>query len=205
MTARNIPGRKDLLKKYSSRSSAKNRERSEGISPMPTATRCFLGADSSRISSVEVLYLVEKAARGIPRFGYSGDGGPALDAQFFGIAQLAHDGIITTVAGKVPAGTAAVHFKQSRQLRRPQSVTIDPQGNRLIADAFNRRVIHAATIGGEIGARESWGEISRAPISPDEVGRSKRSTASAPQRGGPTTGESAPDAALRAALVAARI
>jgi sugar lactone lactonase YvrE len=94
--------------------------------------------------------------------GYSGDGGPATEAQTAGVAGLALDsqgnlylaevqnsdirkidtnGIITTVAGTHQAGFAGDGgAATSAQLNGPADVRVDAAGNLYIADSSNNRI-----------------------------------------------------------------
>jgi hypothetical protein len=95
--------------------------------------------------------------------GYSGDGGPATAATFYGLAGLAYDGaglltvadmynnvlrqidlatnIITTIAGTHTAGFSGDGGSPTgAMLYDPRQVAYDPSGNLLIADSKNYRV-----------------------------------------------------------------
>jgi DNA-binding beta-propeller fold protein YncE len=100
------------------------------------------------------------AGTGVP--GYSGDGGPAVAAQFDGPRGLAGDsagnlyvaddnnhrvrriepsGVVTTVAGTGAPGYAGDGgTARSAQLRNPRGVAVDGRGSVFVADSMNARI-----------------------------------------------------------------
>jgi uncharacterized protein (TIGR03437 family) len=111
---------------------------------------------------------------GVGFFGFSGDGGPAVDAalqfpegvhvdaggnvyisdtQNHRIRRIGANGIITTIAGSGPTGFDAGGFQGDggpatrALLNGPQKAVVDAAGNLYIADFFNRRVRRVAPDG----------------------------------------------------------
>jgi hypothetical protein len=120
---------------------------------------------------------------GTGKAGFSGDGGPAAQAEidtplgmavdragnlFFAdngnhrVRKVSADGIISTVAGSGPAGPGSVGIfagdggpATDARLWNVQSVAVDPAGNVLIADLMNRRIrkVIGVAAPGVIGGR----------------------------------------------------
>jgi RHS repeat-associated protein len=105
--------------------------------------------------------------------GFSGDGGPAIDAEFSGIGAIAIDpygnlyltdplnhrirridatGIITTVAGSGPTGTIWGSYSgdggpaTAARLNRPGAVAIAPDGAIYVTDSFNPETLSGGRI-----------------------------------------------------------
>ena len=121
-----------------------------------------------RIRKVDTSGIITTVAgNGIP--GYSGDGGPATEAQMYNPHDVAVDasgnlyfpemsnhcirkvdtsGIITTVAGNGTYGYSGDGGPAiEAQLRNPRSVAVDASGNLYIADRFNYRIRKVDTSG----------------------------------------------------------
>jgi uncharacterized protein (TIGR03437 family) len=101
--------------------------------------------------------------------GYSGDGGPAVNAQFSSpsgitsdfagtlyigdsnnhrVRRISTSGIITSVAGSgFPGYSAEGGPAATAQLNKPTGVAVDPVGNLYLADRFNYRIRKIATTG----------------------------------------------------------
>ena len=101
--------------------------------------------------------------------GYSGDGGPALDAEFHSIVDILFDddgnlfivddgshtvrmvdtdGVVTTVAGVgTPGFSGDGGPATSAELNDPQSITLDSAGNLYVLDRGNARIRKVATSG----------------------------------------------------------
>ncbi|MDF3140942.1 MULTISPECIES: NHL repeat-containing protein [unclassified Streptomyces] len=99
---------------------------------------------------------------GLGSAGYSGDSGPAVDAELntpagpavdasgnvyiadsnnHRVRKISPDGIITTVAGNGSAGYSGdVGPATAAQLNTPVSVTVDADGNLYIAERYNHRI-----------------------------------------------------------------
>lgn len=108
---------------------------------------------------------------GTGRPGYSGDGGPASQAQLSGpydlvmaddatlyvadsgndvIRQIAPDGTISTLAGTGSPGFSGDRGPAARaRLRQPSGLAIAPDGSLWIADTLNHRVRRIAGVPGE--------------------------------------------------------
>ncbi len=116
-------------------------------------------ADASRIRKVTGTTIATVAGTGTS--GYSGDGGPALSAQFASPQAVAVDaagnlyiadtlnarirkvtgGTITTVAGTGAAGYSGDGGPATAaKMNSPRGVAVDAAGNIYIADTYNRRV-----------------------------------------------------------------
>src|SRR3989454_4287472 len=117
--------------------------------------------------------------------GFSGDGGPAINAQLAGpnsvavdsagnlfildfynnrIRKVSSDGIITTIAGNA-------------QLNHPQGIAVDSDGNLFIADTYNLRILKVSSDGiittvagnGTYGFSGDGGPAINARLSPSGV------------------------------------
>ena len=141
----------------------------------PAVSATFVGPAALAFDSSGNLYIADTfhirklSANGIVTMvagngaiGFAGDGGPAIDAEFFGLSGLAidaagdiyvadssnfrireitPDGIIRTVAGTGVMGYAGDGGPASAaELDYPYGVAIDTTGNLLIADAENGRI-----------------------------------------------------------------
>jgi sugar lactone lactonase YvrE len=117
---------------------------------------------TNTISSRDLETGAETLIAGSLGSGYSGDGGPAADAQFTGprglavdaagnlfiadsgnhvIRKIAPDGIITTVAGTGNRGFSGDGGSAKRaRLNTPTAVAVDARGNLYIADTLNHRI-----------------------------------------------------------------
>ena len=125
-------------------------------------------ADRFRVRRVSPDGIITTVA-GNGTFGFSGDGGPATDAQLGGVMGLAIDssgnlfiadpvnnrirevfpsGIITTIAGNGSAGFSGDGGPATKaQLWLPYGVAVDSNGNLFISDHANRRVRKVAANG----------------------------------------------------------
>ncbi len=122
----------------------------------------FLDLLNSAVREIDVTGNINTIA-GSATSGYSGDGGPAADAQLnypFGIAcdltgniyiadQYNHrirkidasSGLITTIAGNgIPGFSGDDSVATNAKLKVPASVALDDSGNIYIADQYNNRV-----------------------------------------------------------------
>ena len=114
--------------------------------------------DNYRIRKVDSAGVITTVA-GTGVRGYSGDGGPAVDAQLWSPSRVAVDGagnlffadsgndrirkvdsagVITTVAGTEDRGDGGPAV--NARLYRPSGVAVDGAGNAFIADSFNDRI-----------------------------------------------------------------
>jgi sugar lactone lactonase YvrE len=122
----------------------------------------------SRIRKIDINGIISTAA-GTSTPGYSGDGGPAINAELYLAAALACDsagnlfiaelinnrirkidgnGIITTVAGTGIAGFGGDNvYATIAELNQPDGVTVDAAGNIYISDASNYRIRKVGTNG----------------------------------------------------------
>jgi sugar lactone lactonase YvrE len=118
-------------------------------------------ADARRIRRINPSGMISTVAGG-DNYGYSGDGGPATAASFYGVAgfviaptgeiyvsdsyghrlrKVRSDGIIITVAGKGDWGFSGDGGPASNAyLNFPGALALDPAGNLFIADRGNFRV-----------------------------------------------------------------
>ena len=125
-------------------------------------------ADSgnARVRKVNISGVITTVA-GDGTHGYSGDGGPAVEAKLWGPVGVAADvfgnlyvaerggsrirkvdarGIITTVAGNGTQGYSGDgDLPYDASLNRPTAIAIDPSGNLVIADEDNNRVRKVAS------------------------------------------------------------
>lgn len=123
---------------------------------------------SDRIRKVDVSGIITTFA-GTGAVGYSGDGGPATNAQFANVDQVTTDksgnvytadegnhcirkistaGIITTVAGTGTAGFSGDGgAATAAQLNDPHDMAVDTAGNLYIADTHNCRIRKVNTSG----------------------------------------------------------
>jgi hypothetical protein len=122
-------------------------------------------SEGGRVRKVDTSGIITRVAgKGRP-FGFSGDGGPATDAQTFGILGLAVDGagnlylndssnnrirkvdtagIITTVAGNGVFGFSGDGgLSTSAAIRNPDDISLDGAGNLYIADTNRIRKVSA--------------------------------------------------------------
>ena len=127
----------------------------------------FGGGDGSADALGAPSALVTTAGDGTP--GFSGDGGPATDAQLNSPSGLATDrmgnlyiadtmnhrirmvdtaGVITTVAGNGEAGSSGSGGRAAdAQLNSPRGIAVDIAGNLYIADTMNHRILKVDTLG----------------------------------------------------------
>ncbi|MDE3167776.1 MAG: hypothetical protein KGN36_18390 [Acidobacteriota bacterium] len=124
------------------------------------AGNLYFSSSNSAVFRMDSSGLLTRVA-GTGRMGYSGDGGPAINAQISAGVGLALDrsgnlyladtanhrvrevsgGIITTVAGTGAAGYSGDGgAATSAELSGPSSVAVDASGNLYIADAENSRI-----------------------------------------------------------------
>ncbi|MBV7329403.1 SMP-30/gluconolactonase/LRE family protein [Chloroflexi bacterium TSY] len=120
-------------------------------------------AGNNRIRKVDASTGMIATVAGTGKSGYSGDNGPAIDAQISGHFSVALDasgnlyiadtnnhrirridvttGIITTVAGTGEAGFSGDHgLATNARLNGPADVTVDKRKNLYIADTGNKRI-----------------------------------------------------------------
>jgi RHS repeat-associated protein len=124
----------------------------------PDGTMYIADSNDSRIRRVAPNGIITTMA-GTGTFGFSGDGGPATQAQLwnpFGVAlgpdgslyiadlsstrirRVAPDGIITTVAGGGTSGLGDGGLATQAQLASPRGVAVGSDGSQYIADAIGR-------------------------------------------------------------------
>ncbi len=126
-------------------------------------------AAASRIRKVSPVGTISTFAGTTAGFGYSGDGGPAVNAQLASpwavavdvagsvyvadagnhrIRRISADGTITTVAGTGAEGFSGDGGPaRGAQLDWPRGVALDAAGNLYITDTYNYRVRKVATTG----------------------------------------------------------
>lgn len=128
----------------------------------PDGTIYILERNGNTLRSIDPASGMIQTIAGTGRKGYSGDGGPALEATFDGPKEMAiadgailivdtenhvirrldlDSGRITTVAGSGIAGGAGDGGEATRgQLDRPHGVAVGPKGEIVIGDTNNHRI-----------------------------------------------------------------
>ncbi|MBM3813092.1 MAG: hypothetical protein FJW20_15830 [Acidimicrobiia bacterium] len=147
-----------------------------GIVVGPDGALYICDIDNHTIRRLDLRSGVITTVAGSARKGYSGDGGPALDAMLNQPYEVRFDkagnmyfvemqnhvvrrvykraGIISTVAGTGVAGFGGDGGPAGKaQLRQPHSIVFDPQGRLLICDIGNHRVRRVDLKTGKI---ETW-------------------------------------------------
>jgi streptogramin lyase len=147
-----------------------------GMTIGPDGALYFCDLDNQRIRRMDLTTKKVTSIAGSGRKGYSGDGGPALDASLAAPHELVfdtkgdlyfaerdnhvirkvdmHSGIISTAAGTGVAGFSGDGGPATKaQLRQPHCVIRDRDGSLLICDIGNRRIrrLHLDT-----GIIETW-------------------------------------------------
>jgi sugar lactone lactonase YvrE len=134
-----------------------------GLTTGPDGALYICDIDNHVIRRIDLKKGVITTVAGSARKGYSGDGGPALDASLNQPYEIRFDKtgnmffvempnhvvrrvdaksrIITTVAGNGAAGFSGDGGPANKaQMRQPHSIAFDPQGRLLICDIGNHRV-----------------------------------------------------------------
>ena len=155
-----------------------------GLAIAPDGTLVFCDLGNQRIRRLDLRTGRTTLVAGNGHKGYTGDGGPAVDAslnlpheiQFDAAGNLyiaerdnhairkvtARTGIISTLAGTGAAGFSGDGGPASRaQLRQPHSIVLDGSGGLLICDVGNHRVRRVDLSSGTIATYGGTGE--RAP------------------------------------------
>src|SRR5208337_173469 len=166
----------------------------EGVAVDASGNLYIADTDNNRIRKISPNGIIPTVAgNGIA--GFSGDGGPASQAQLNhpeGVAvdaqgnlyiadtgnnrirKISPNGIITTVAGNGIAGFGGDHGPASQaQLNHPEGVAVDASGNLYIADTDNDRIREVrngviVTIAGDAGFSGDGGPASQAQLNHPE-------------------------------------
>ena len=167
----------------------------EGVAVDASGNLYIADTDNNRIRKISPNGIITTVA-GTGIAGFSGDGGPASQAQLNhpeGVAvdasgnlyiadtgnnrirKISPDGIITTVAGNGIAGFSGDNGPASQaQLNQPEGVAVDASGNLYIADTDNDRIREVrtdgviVTIAGDAGFSGDGGPASQAQLNHPE-------------------------------------
>ncbi len=134
-----------------------------GLTIGPDGALYFCDIDNHRVRRLDLKSRRLTTVAGSGRKGYSGDGGPALEASLNQPYEVTFDRsgnlyfvempnhtvrrvdartrVITTIAGTGQPGFSGDHGPATKaQLRQPHSIALDPQGGLLICDIGNHRI-----------------------------------------------------------------
>jgi|SRR5215469_58962 len=161
-----------------------------GMTIGPDGALYFCDLDNQRIRRMDLKTKKATSIAGNGRKGYTGDGGPALDASLAAPHELVfdsqgdlyfaerdnhvirkidmHSGVISTAAGTGVAGFSGDGGPATKaQLRQPHCVIRDRDGSLLICDIGNRRIrrLHPDT-----GIIETWAGTGEQKPTPDGAG-----------------------------------
>jgi len=167
----------------------------EGVAVDASGNLYIADTDNNRIRKISPNGIITTVA-GTGIAGFSGDGGPASQAQLNhpeGVAvdasgnlyiadtgnnrirKISPDGIITTVAGTEIAGFSGDNGPASQaQLNQPEGIAVDASGNLFIADTDNDRIREVSpdgvivTIAGDEGFSGDGGPASQAQLNHPE-------------------------------------
>lgn len=157
-----------------------------GLTIGPDGALYFCEVDNHRVRRLDLKTRTLSTAAGNGRQGYSGDGGPALDAslnqpyevRFDGGGNMffvemqnhivrrvdAHTHAISTVAGTGAPGFGGDGGPAAKaQLRQPHSIAIAPDGALLICDIGNHRIRRVDLAAGTIDTYAGTGEQGPTP------------------------------------------
>jgi sugar lactone lactonase YvrE len=157
-----------------------------GMAIGPDGALYFCDLDNQRIRRLDLRTKRVTTVAGTGRKGYSGDGGPALEASLAMPHEIRFDaagdlfiaerdnhvirkvnrrtGVISTIAGTGQPGCSGDGGPAtSAELRSPHSIAFDARGRLLICDIGNRRIRRVEPMGGIIDTYAGTGERGATP------------------------------------------